>query len=43
VPLPIETILAAAETRIESGEGLHVFRMPEHYGSLSPMLHVVPL
>jgi glucosamine--fructose-6-phosphate aminotransferase (isomerizing) len=43
VPLPIETLLAAAETRIESGEGLHVIRMPEHFGELSPMLHVVPL
>ena len=30
-------------TRIESGEGLHVIRMPEHYGALSPLLHVVPL
>ena len=27
----------------ESGEDLHVIRMPEHYGALSPMLHVVPL
>ncbi len=36
-------VLADADTRIESGEGLHVIRMPEHYGPLSPMLHVVPL
>ena len=36
-------VLADADTRIESGEGLHVIRMPEHYGSLSPLLHVVPL
>jgi glucosamine--fructose-6-phosphate aminotransferase (isomerizing) len=36
-------VLADADTRIESGEGLHVIRMPEHYGELSPMLHVVPL
>jgi glucosamine--fructose-6-phosphate aminotransferase (isomerizing) len=41
--LPIETLLAAAETSIESGEGLHVIRMPEHYGELSLVLHVVPL
>jgi glucosamine--fructose-6-phosphate aminotransferase (isomerizing) len=36
-------VLADADTRIESGEGLHVIRMPEHYGLLSPLLHVVPL
>nr|MCU0775870.1 SIS domain-containing protein [Ideonella sp.] len=31
------------EVRIESSEGVHVIRMPEHYGALSPILHVVPL
>ena len=36
-------VLADADTRIESGEGLNVIRMPEHYGALSPILHVVPL
>jgi glucosamine--fructose-6-phosphate aminotransferase (isomerizing) len=36
-------VLADADTRIESGEGVHVIRMPEHYGTLSPLLHVVPL
>ncbi|WP_423461111.1 glutamine--fructose-6-phosphate transaminase (isomerizing) [Ottowia sp. VDI28] len=36
-------VLADADTRIESGEGVHVIRMPEHYGPLSPILHVVPL
>ena len=36
-------VLADADTRIESAEGLHVIRMPEHYGPLSPLLHVVPL
>ena len=36
-------VLADADTRIESGEGLNVIRMPEHYGALSPLLHVVPL
>ncbi len=36
-------VLADADTRIESGEGLNVIRMPEHYGELSPLLHVVPL
>ena len=36
-------VFADADTRIESGEGVHVIRMPEHYGLLSPILHVVPL
>ena len=36
-------VLADADTRIESGEGLHVIRMPGHYGELSPLLHVVAL
>jgi glucosamine--fructose-6-phosphate aminotransferase (isomerizing) len=36
-------VVADADTRIESGEGIHVIRMPEHYGALSPLLHVVPL
>ena len=36
-------VLADADTRIESDEGVHVIRMPEHYGALSPLLHVVPL
>ena len=36
-------VLADAGTKLVSSEGLHVIRMPEHYGPLSPMLHVVPL
>ncbi len=36
-------VFADADSRIASGEGLHVIRMPEHYGALSPILHVVPL
>ncbi|HEX2540394.1 MAG TPA: glutamine--fructose-6-phosphate transaminase (isomerizing) [Caldimonas sp.] len=36
-------VFADADTRIQSGEGVHVIRMPEHYGVLSPILHVVPL
>ena len=36
-------VLADGDTRIDSSEGLHVIRMPEHYGQLSPLLHVVPL
>jgi glucosamine--fructose-6-phosphate aminotransferase (isomerizing) len=36
-------VFADADTKIESSEGVHVIRMPEHYGALSPILHVVPL
>jgi len=36
-------VFADADSRISSSEGLHVIRMPEHYGPLSPILHVVPL
>jgi len=36
-------VLADSDTRLESSAGLHVIRMPEHYGELSPLLHVVPL
>jgi glucosamine--fructose-6-phosphate aminotransferase (isomerizing) len=36
-------VLADSDTRIESSEGVNVIRLPEHYGQLSPLLHVVPL
>lgn len=36
-------VFADADTRIVNDEGIHVIRMPEHYGRLSPILHVVPL
>jgi glucosamine--fructose-6-phosphate aminotransferase (isomerizing) len=36
-------VFADADTKIVNDEGLHVIRMPEHYGLLSPILHVVPL
>jgi glutamine---fructose-6-phosphate transaminase (isomerizing) len=36
-------VLADADSHIESEDGIHVIRMPEHYGPLSPLLHVVPL
>ena len=36
-------VLADADTKIDSSEGIHVIRMPEHYGELSPLLHVIPL
>jgi glucosamine--fructose-6-phosphate aminotransferase (isomerizing) len=36
-------VFADADTRISTADGMHVIRMPEHYGALSPILHVVPL
>ncbi|NRR33870.1 glutamine--fructose-6-phosphate transaminase (isomerizing) [Oxalobacteraceae bacterium] len=36
-------VFADVDSRITSGEGLHVIRLPEHYGLLSPILHVVSL
>jgi hypothetical protein len=31
-------VLADADSQIRSSEGVHVIRMPEHYGVLSPIL-----
>jgi glucosamine--fructose-6-phosphate aminotransferase (isomerizing) len=36
-------VLTDAGTRIDSSEGVHTIRLPEHYGLLSPIVHVVPL
>ena len=36
-------VLADADSNIQGEEGIHAIRMPEHYGVLSPILHVVPL
>jgi len=36
-------VFADDDTHIDSEPGVHVIRMPEHYGALSPILHVVPL
>ncbi|OYO31565.1 glutamine--fructose-6-phosphate transaminase (isomerizing) [Janthinobacterium sp. PC23-8] len=36
-------VFADVDSHISSGEGLHVIRLPEHYGVLSPILHVVAL
>ncbi|HAT33356.1 MAG TPA: glutamine--fructose-6-phosphate aminotransferase, partial [Janthinobacterium sp.] len=36
-------VFADVDSRITSGEGVHVIRLPEHYGVLSPILHVVAL
>ncbi len=36
-------VCADADTKIASSEGVNVIRLPENYGPLSPVLHVVPL
>ena len=36
-------VFADGDTHIQPSEGVHVIRLPEHYGPLSPILHVVPL
>jgi glucosamine--fructose-6-phosphate aminotransferase (isomerizing) len=36
-------VFADADSEVPESEGLHILRLPEHYGLLSPILHVVPL
>lgn len=36
-------VFADVDSRITSGDGVHVIRLPEHYGDLSPILHVAAL
>jgi glucosamine--fructose-6-phosphate aminotransferase (isomerizing) len=36
-------VFADADSQVEAAAGVHVLRLPEHYGLLSPVLHVVPL
>jgi glucosamine--fructose-6-phosphate aminotransferase (isomerizing) len=36
-------VFADHDSSVNSEKGLHVIRLPEHYGELSPILHVVPL
>ncbi len=36
-------VFADADSRIAPSDGVQVIRLPEHYGLLSPILHVVPL
>ncbi|MDR0701991.1 MAG: glutamine--fructose-6-phosphate transaminase (isomerizing) [Azoarcus sp.] len=36
-------VFADADGEIGGAENVHILRMPEHYGMLSPVLHVVPL
>ncbi|MBP6019377.1 MAG: glutamine--fructose-6-phosphate transaminase (isomerizing) [Burkholderiaceae bacterium] len=36
-------VFADADTKIEASDDIHVIRMPENYGKLSPILHTIPL
>ena len=36
-------VFADGDSVIDATEGMHVIRLPENYGRLSPILHVVPL
>ena len=36
-------VFADHDTDIVNSDGINVIRLPEHYGNLSPILHVVPL
>ena len=36
-------VFADQGTEIKSEDGIQVIRLPEHYGNLSPLLHVIPL
>jgi glucosamine--fructose-6-phosphate aminotransferase (isomerizing) len=36
-------VLADNDSRFSAEEGIHVIRMPDHEGILSPVMHVVPL
>ena len=36
-------VFADSDTLITPTQGMHVIRMPEHYGYLSPILHTIPL
>ncbi len=36
-------VFADADSHIQASEGVHVIRLPEHLGALSPIVHVIPL
>ena len=36
-------VFADADSDMQSSDGVHVIQLPEHYGQLSALLHVVPL
>ena len=36
-------VFADKDSEFAESEGVHILRLPEHYGELSPILHVIPL
>ena len=36
-------VIADADSHIQSSEGIHVLRLPEHAGLLSPIVHTIPM
>ncbi len=36
-------VFADKDSEIAESEAVHILRLPEHYGELSPILHVIPL
>jgi glucosamine--fructose-6-phosphate aminotransferase (isomerizing) len=36
-------VFADGDSEIQESEGVRILRLPEHYGHLSPILHVIPL
>lgn len=36
-------VFADQDSEVPESDGVHILRLPEHYGLLSPILHVVPL
>ena len=36
-------VFADADSEVQATEHVHILRLPEHYGDLSPILHVIPL
>ncbi len=36
-------VFADEDSNIPESSGMHILRLPEHYGLLSPILHVIPL
>ena len=36
-------VFADADSEMSASEGVHIMRLPEHYGQLSALLHTIPL
>lgn len=36
-------VFADKDSHVPESDGVHILRLPEHYGELSPVLHVIPL